>query len=85
MFPRLVQADPSLAPVVDRLQREHHEVAGVLEDVDRALVQLVGAPEDGLGEVQRAMSTLSDVLLEHLAYEESQLVEPLNTLSIGGI
>jgi hemerythrin-like domain-containing protein len=85
MFPRLVRADPSLAPVVDRLQREHHEVAAVLEDVDRALVELVGAPDAGPGRLQRAMGTLSDVLLEHLAYEESQLVGPLNTMGIGGI
>jgi hemerythrin-like domain-containing protein len=36
MFPRLRDADLSLAPVVDRLVREHHEVAAVLEDLDSA-------------------------------------------------
>ena len=83
MFPRLRQADPSLGPVVERLEREHHDVAGVLEDVDRALVELVTDPGVGVAGVERAVGTLSDVLLGHLAYEESQLVGPLNALSIG--
>jgi hemerythrin-like domain-containing protein len=85
MFPRLVRADPALAPVVERLEREHHDVAAVLEDVDRALVAMVQDPGVGVAGVHRAVGTLSDVLLAHLAYEESQLVGPLNTLSIGGI
>jgi len=83
MFPRLRAADPALAPVVDRLEREHHEVAAVLEDLDRALVAMVTRPDDGASDVRRAVDALSDVLLTHLAYEESQLVGPLNRLSIG--
>ena len=84
MFPRLVAADPSLAPVVERLEREHHDVAAVLEDVDRALVAMVDSSTgDGVEQVRRAVGTLSDVLLAHLAYEESQLVGPLNALSLG--
>lgn len=85
MFPRLVRADPALTPVVERLEREHHDVGAVLEDVDRALVAMVQDPGVGVAGVRRAVGTLSDVLLAHLAYEESQLVGPLNTLSIGGI
>jgi hypothetical protein len=83
MFPRLRQADPSLAPVVERLEREHHQVAEVLEEVDRALVTLVSRPDDGVDAVRTAMRSLSDTLLTHLAYEEEQLVGPLNRLSIG--
>jgi hypothetical protein len=83
MFPRLSDADPSLAPVVARLESEHHDVAATLEDLDRSLVELVGRPELGVDEVRRALGTLSDVLLAHLAYEEQQLVDPLNRLSIG--
>ena len=85
MFPRLVRADPALAPVVERLEREHHDVAAVLEDVDRALVAMVSDAGAGVDDVRRAVDTLADVLLAHLDYEESQLVGPLNTLSIGGI
>ena len=85
MFPRLVRADPALAPVVERLEREHHDVAAVLEDVDRALVAMVSDAGAGVDGVRRAVDALADVLLAHLDYEESQLVGPLNTLSIGGI
>ncbi len=83
MFPRLRAADPGLGVVVDRLEREHHQVAAVLEEVDRALVALVADPSLGVDAVEGAVRSLSEVLLEHLAYEESQLVGPLNELSIG--
>ncbi len=91
MFPRLRQADPSLDPVVERLELEHHQVAAALEDLDRSLVALVSPGDAGkpggtggtVEEVGRAVATLSDVLLAHLAFEEEQLVDPLNRLSIG--
>jgi iron-sulfur cluster repair protein YtfE (RIC family) len=83
MFPRLREADPALAPVVDRLEREHHQVAAVLEDLDRALVAMVTRPHEGIEAVRRAVDALSDALLTHLEFEESQLVGPLNRLSIG--
>jgi len=83
MFPRLREADPSLAPVVERLESEHHDVAAVLEDVDAALVRLVTDPSVGVADVDRVVRGLSDVLLAHLDYEESQLVGPLNAMSIG--
>ncbi len=83
MFPRLVAADPGLAPVVDRLEREHHQVAETLEDLDRALVRLVDDAGDGVVEVRAAMGSLADVLLTHLRFEEQQLVGPLNHLAIG--
>jgi hypothetical protein len=51
--------------------------------VDRALVTLVSRPDDGVDAVRTAMRSLSDTLLTHLAYEEEQLVGPLNRLSIG--
>jgi Luciferase-like monooxygenase/Hemerythrin HHE cation binding domain len=83
MFPRLREADSALVPVVERLEREHHAVAEVLEHVDRALVRLVTDPGAGVSDVRRAVDDLSDVLLAHLSYEEEQLVGPLNALSIG--
>ncbi len=88
MFPRLRQADPSLGPVVERLELEHHQVAGALEDLDRSLVGLVAPADAGttggtVDEVERAVAALTDVLLAHLAFEEEQLVGPLNRLSIG--
>jgi hemerythrin-like domain-containing protein len=80
LFPRLRRGDPRLAPVVDRLQEEHHAIHEVLERVDRALVAFV-AGKDG-DELSAAVDLLTDTLLSHLAYEERELVEPIARLGI---
>jgi len=82
MFPHLRRADPRLAPVIDRLEEEHHAIHDVLEEVDRALVSFVAGPE-GVRTVQQAVDLLSDTLLSHLSYEERELVEPLARLGFG--
>ncbi|HET8603580.1 MAG TPA: LLM class flavin-dependent oxidoreductase [Marmoricola sp.] len=76
IFPHLRAADPELGPVVDRLEQEHHVIAGVLEEVDRALVALVEGP-GRLGGLEHAIDLLTDTLLSHLAYEERELSHPL--------
>jgi len=89
VFPHLRQAQPDLAPVLDRLQSEHEVIHQLLDDFDRALVRLV--TDDGTGQsgrdaleaVRLSLDSLSDQLLEHLAYEESQLVEPLGRHGFG--
>ena len=77
VFPHLRRSDEGLAPVIDRLEEEHEQIADLLERVDRALVALVAAEEDGIGGVGRAMDLLTDALLSHFSYEERELVEPL--------
>lgn len=77
VFPHLRRRDPSLGPVLDRLEREHHVIHGALEDVDRALVAVVSGP-DGLAALRTAVERLAETLTEHLSYEESQLVDALD-------
>ena len=83
IFVHLRRADPDLGPVIDRLEQEHHVIADVLEQVDEALVGLVGtdgyghAGEGALDEIERALDLLTDTLLSHLAYEERELLHPL--------
>ena len=77
VFPHLRRSDEGLGPVIDRLEEEHEQIADLLERVDRALVALVAAEEDGIGGVGRAMDLLTDALLSHFSYEERELVEPL--------
>jgi hypothetical protein len=63
----------------------HH----LLDDFDRALVRLV--TDDGTGRsgrdaieaVRTSLDSLSDQLLEHLSYEESQLIGPLGVHGFG--
>lgn len=76
VFPYLRRMDAGLVPVIDRLEQEHVVIHEVVEGVDRALVNLVGHPDD-FTEVQQAVDLLSDALLSHLSYEERQIVEPL--------
>ncbi|UAL29596.1 LLM class flavin-dependent oxidoreductase [Nocardioides rotundus] len=83
IFPHLRHTEPGLAPVLDRLEEEHHVIHDVLEQFDRALVRLVTedgtgrAGEDVLQGVQDAVDLLTDTLLSHLAYEERELIGPL--------
>ena len=84
MFPNLATVQPSLQPVLDRLEAEHLVIAGVLDRFDRALVDLVREDEvtavpdrAGTVEIGELATELGDILLSHLAYEEDQLVEGL--------
>jgi alkanesulfonate monooxygenase SsuD/methylene tetrahydromethanopterin reductase-like flavin-dependent oxidoreductase (luciferase family) len=76
VFPHLRSRDAGLTPVIDRLEAEHHIIAGVLDDVDRALVGVVSG-SDGLPHLRRAVDLLSDTMTSHLSYEEHELIEPL--------
>jgi hypothetical protein len=76
IFPHLRAQEPGLSPVLDRLAEEHLIIHGVLETVDRAFVTFLAEPGD-FTSIDSALQALDHTLLSHLAYEESQLVEPL--------
>jgi hemerythrin-like domain-containing protein len=82
LFPDLRAADPGLGPVLDRLSVEHVAVHDVLVELDRALVALVDAGAERLPAVQDAVERLSDALLDHLAYEEEELLPALGRLGL---
>ncbi|MEV4458139.1 LLM class flavin-dependent oxidoreductase [Microbispora sp. NPDC049633] len=81
MFPMLASAQESLAPVVARLEQEHEVIAGVLTELDAALIAMIEDP-DRLDGVRDQVDLLSDVLLSHLRYEEEELVEPIARLNL---
>jgi hemerythrin-like domain-containing protein len=76
VFPHLVQSDPSLGIVVDRLVEEHLVIHDAVQAVDSALVGHMNDPQD-YSRIQEAIDFLTDSLLSHLSYEEFELVEPL--------
>jgi uncharacterized protein (DUF2267 family) len=84
MFTELRRGDAALSPVLDRLSEEHEVIAELLDDLDRALVRLVGAEPtaEDAATAQSAVDAVADVLLSHLKYEEEQLVGPLARLRI---
>jgi hypothetical protein len=72
VFPAIRRVDPELNPVVDRLEREHREVAELLDDVERSLELIDGHP-DARERLVAALAALAALLLDHLAFEEESL------------
>jgi hypothetical protein len=71
LLPALRAANPSLAPVVDRLEADHARVSDLLDVVEAAARALTDT--DGGDAQQRVIAGLRDLhvhLLEHLDYEE---------------
>jgi len=80
LFPRVRRADPSLNPIVDRLEKDHREVSELLDVVEAssgALASLADAVERR--RLVQALNQLSDQLLAHLAFEEESLAGVLAT------
>jgi alkanesulfonate monooxygenase SsuD/methylene tetrahydromethanopterin reductase-like flavin-dependent oxidoreductase (luciferase family) len=77
VFPHLRRSDPALTPVLDRLESEHLVIHDVLEQLDEALVGLVSGGS-GTAELKRVVDLLSTTLLEHLSFEEDELVSALD-------
>ena len=71
LFPTLRAADPSIGPVVDRLEADHARVSDLLDVVEaaaRALTDTNGG--DARQRVVDGLRNLHVHLLEHLDYEE---------------
>ena len=72
LFPALRAVDPSIGPVVDRLEADHARVSDLLDVVEaaaRALTDTDG--DDARRRVIDGLQELHGHLLEHLDYEES--------------
>jgi deazaflavin-dependent oxidoreductase (nitroreductase family) len=76
LFPPLERRHPGLAPTMARLRREHETVAGLLDELRRALDE--GDPGSLLAEVER----LTAALEAHLDHEEERLVPLLDALGV---
>lgn len=76
VFPYLRHRQPSLQPVLDRLDAEHRVIGDLLEDIDAALIHLVHHPSE-VGPISEAVDLLTDTMLSHFAYEECELIAPL--------
>lgn len=74
MFPFLAEHHPELAPTLDRLHREHREIAALVEDLQEVVSARAVDPVRVRSEVER----LTDELEAHLTYEEEQLIPILD-------
>jgi hypothetical protein len=76
IFPHLRASDATLAPVLDRLDEEHHVIHDLLTRIDGALVRLVSEPHD-LAPVTLLLEQLDATIRSHFGYEEDELLGPL--------
>lgn len=75
LFPLLAGQRPDLAPVLERLRAEHERVAAL---VARLQDTIAGPAEPAL--LRREVDRLTDLLEQHLSYEEEQLVPALDAV-----
>jgi hypothetical protein len=81
LFPRLRDTNPEVGPVVDRLEAEHRNVSGLLDEVEDTARSLSEA--EGNGSRRRladALTGLADDLLAHLSYEEENVRSTMSRL-----
>jgi hypothetical protein len=78
IFPAIRASDPALGPTVDRLESDHRQVGDRLDEIEAA-VEALGERDDADSRrrVAAALGALSDLLLEHLAFEEEALAPVL--------
>ncbi|GII05416.1 nitroreductase/quinone reductase family protein [Planobispora takensis] len=74
MFPSLGEGRPDLAPILERLGREHEQIAARLDELQKILSAETADSSTLLPEVER----LIDELERHLDYEEEQLIPILD-------
>ncbi|MEU4390612.1 nitroreductase/quinone reductase family protein [Kribbella sp. NPDC023855] len=72
LFPALLAQHPESAPAIERLQAEHDTIATLLDDLQTLLSS--PAPTTLLADLDQ----LTEALLQHLDYEEAQLIPLLN-------
>ncbi|GAB1821670.1 hemerythrin domain-containing protein [Herbidospora sp. RD11066] len=75
LFPRIRRMAPDLNAAVDRLEADHVAVAGLLDEVSAA-----ARDADNRERLVKALDTLADTFLAHLAYEEESLATVLSQM-----
>jgi hypothetical protein len=80
LFPALLESNPELRPVIDKLEADHRAVAVHLDEITAGVDELQqdDAPATRLRLVA-ALDTLAGHLLEHLDYEEEAISPTLRS------
>ncbi len=80
LFPGLRRINPALCPVIDKLEADHLLVSNYLDAVEAAAGRIV-SDAAARAELAGALRALSDHLLTHLDYEETNLTPTLRQLT----
>jgi hypothetical protein len=82
LFPALRRANPSLGPVVDKLEADHASISDLLDEVSAAARELAGQEDAATRQrLTTALQALSADLLAHLAYEEENVSDTMRTMT----
>ena len=80
MFPALLESNPELSPVLDKLKADHREIAGYLDEIAESIGELQwDETPSSRQRLAAALDRLSEHLLVHLDYEEEALSPTLRS------
>lgn len=74
LFPRLRERAPELAPVLDRLDRDHAQGERAIRDVEHALLAFEVMGEARRAAFEQAVERYVTAYLEHMAVEEGDVL-----------
>jgi hypothetical protein len=77
-FPPLRRLHPELAPVLERLRREHVVVTGMRKELQALLDDIDSADP---AHVRTELDRVNEQLEAHYAYEEKELLDTLNAIT----
>jgi hemerythrin-like domain-containing protein len=83
LFPALREMNPDLGPAVDRLEREHQDVSGLLDEIEAAadLLSSEDSP-DARARTASLLKQLRELLIAHLEFEEAVAGPTIRRLKI---
>jgi hypothetical protein len=83
LFPSLRELNPELGLAVDRLEREHQDVSGLLDQIESAASHLsVDDSEYARASTAALLKELRGLLLAHLEFEEAAAGPTIRRLNI---
>lgn len=77
IFRVLAERHPELAPILDRLRREHEKIAALVDDLREVIAADGADPQRVLPDIER----LTNEFDSHLSYEEEHLIPILDALT----
>jgi hypothetical protein len=78
-FARLAETDPTLRPMIELLERDHHQIAALLRNAEE-LAQGVAQHPEAAPRLRGELEGIAAVLESHFAFEEKTIVSALNDL-----
>ena len=74
LFPKVRERAPDLAPVLDKLDRDHASGEKAIRDLEHALLAFEVMGEPRREAFEQALSRYTDFYLEHMGIEETQVL-----------